>query len=228
MEISRATPIRQALLRSRPREPFNGYSHLTGALLSVLGLVVLTAISVGKPWHSVAFAVYGTTLILMYTASTLYHSLPAGPREVEKLLMVDQVSIYLLIAGTYTPICLVALRDSVGLPLLAVVWTIAIAGIVLRTRCPSAPRWLPIAIYLAMGWLCVTVLGPLSASVPAAGLGWLIAGGAAYTVGAVVLVADRPRLRPGIFGSHELWHCFVLAGSACHFLMMLLVVATMR
>jgi len=205
----------------RVREPFNGISHLAGALLSIAGLLFLVAISAGKPWQLTGFIVYGVSMVVLYIASTLYHSLPVGPRQVERLLMFDQVAIYLLIAGTYTPICLVPLRGPWGFGLLATVWAIALAGIALRTLWKAAPRWLPIALYLCMGWLCVVALGPLTAALPPAALGWLLAGGVAYTVGTVVLVLDRPRLWPGVFSSHELWHCFVLGGSACHFAMML-------
>ena len=213
--------VRQRLLRlCRVREPFNGLSHLAGALLSVAGLLFLVAVSLGKPWHLTGFVVYGTSLVLLFAASTLYHSLPVSPRQVKRLLVFDQVAIYLLIAGTYTPICLVPLRGAWGYGLLAVVWGIALAGILLRIGWSRAPAWLPIALYLLMGWLCVVALVPVGGLLPVEALAWLLAGGVAYTVGAAVLVLDRPRLWPGVFGSHELWHCFVLAGSACHFVLM--------
>lgn len=207
------------------REPFNGLSHLAGALLALAGLLFLIAVSVGKPWHLAGFAIYGVSLVLLFVASTLYHSLPVCPRGIEKLLCFDQVAIYLLIAGTYTPLCLVPLRGPWGWSLLGVVWGIALLGITLRLAWRAAPAWLPLPIYLLMGWLCVVVLKPLGGALPPGAMGWLCLGGIVYTVGAAVLVLDRPRLWPGRFGAHELWHLFVIGGSACHFVVMLRFVA---
>lgn len=216
------------LRRCRIREPFNGLSHLLGVLLSLAGLLALVFQAPGKPWHLTGFGIYGVTLVLLYMASTLYHSLPVNPRQVERLLMLDQVAIYLLIAGTYTPLCLVPLRGPWGWSLLGVVWGIALVGITLRIAWRSAPEWIAVVLYLLMGWLCTAVLRPLGQALPPAGLAWLFAGGIVYTVGAAIFAAQRPRLWPGRFSSHELWHCFVLGGSACHFVLMLCFVAPMR
>jgi hemolysin III len=212
--------------RWRVREPFCGLSHLAGAVLSVAGLIALLSLSYGKPWHLTAFSIYGASLIVLYTASTLYHSLPVGPRRVEQLRAVDQAAIYGLIAGTYTPICLIALRGAWGWSLLGVVWGIALAGATARLAWRAFPNWLSLALYLGMGWLCVTALLPLFQALSAAGMGWLFFGGTFYTVGAVALALNRPRLWPGVFGTHDLWHVFVLGGSACHFVMIRCFVAT--
>jgi hemolysin III len=220
-----AAVCRRLLRWCRVREPFNGLSHLAGVLLSAAGLAVLLVLAAGKPWHITGFAVYGGSLVLLYAASTLYHSLPVSPRGVERLLVFDQVAIYTLIAGTYTPLCLVPLRGPVGWSLLGVVWGIALVGIVLRVAWRRAPVWLPVALYLLMGWLCILALRPLGTALPANALAWLFAGGLVYTAGAVVFALERPRLWPGVFSSHELWHCFVLGGSACHFVVMLWFVA---
>lgn len=209
----------------KPREPFCGLSHFAGALLSTAGLIVLLALSQDKPWHLTSFAIYGASLILLYTASTLYHSLPGTPRKIERLRTFDQVAIYLLIAGTYTPVCLVALRGPWGYSLLSVMWTIAIAGSVARVGWRSKPEWLTFSLYLLMGWACAIAIIPLARALGPIGIAWLSLGGILYTVGAVVLATDRPRLWPGRFGSHDLWHCFVLGGSACHFAMMVFAVA---
>jgi hemolysin III len=213
------------LSRCKVREPFNGLSHFAGAVLSLVGLLVLVLCSYHKPWHLAGFLIYGSSLVLLYTASTLYHSLPVGPRRVQQLLVFDQAAIYVLIAGTYTPVCLVTLRGPWGWSLLGVVWSIALLGIALRIAWSRAPVWLPVALYLAMGWLCVLAHQPLQKALPAPGLGWLAAGGLVYTMGTVVFATQRPRLWPGRFSSHELWHVFVLAGSACHFVLMLCFVA---
>jgi hemolysin III len=207
------------------REPFSGLSHLGGAVLSVAGLVVLLVMAKGRPWHATAFSVYGTSLILLYLASALYHLLPVGPEKIRKLLVLDQSAIYVLIAGTYTPICLVNLRGPWGWSLFGVIWGIAVTGIVLRCAWESAPRWLCFVLYLLMGWLCVTAAGPLSEALRGPGVALLFAGGLLYTVGAVVFATKWPRLWPGRFGSHDLWHVFVLGGSACHWALMLLYVA---
>jgi hemolysin III len=210
------------------REPFNGLSHMAGVLLSIAGLLFLVALSAGKPWHLTGFVIYGTSLIVLYLASTLYHSMPAAPGREERLLVFDQVAIYLLIAGTYTPLCLVPLRGPWGWSLLGVVWGIAAVGIALRIAWKEEPEWVPVVLYLVMGWLCLAALRPLAAALPAAALHWLFAGGLVYTVGAVVFASQRPRLWPGRFSSHELWHLFVLGGSACHFVVMLRFIAPMR
>lgn len=223
-----ASRCREWFRRCRVREPFNGLSHLAGVLFSIAGLLLLVALSVGKPWHLTGFAVYGTTLVVLYLASTLYHSLPAHPRRLEKLLVFDQVAIFLLIAGTYTPLCLVPLRGSWGWGLLGVVWSVALVGIILRVVWRAIPEWIPVVLYLVMGWMSVAALKPLGAALPGAALHWLFGGGLVYTVGAAVFASQRPRLWPGTFSSHELWHVFVLSGSACHFIVMLCFIAPMR
>jgi len=187
--------------------------------------VVLLMAANGRVWHLTSFAIYGVSLILLYTASTLYHSLRVPPEKVEQLLVLDQVGIYLLIAGTYTPICLVTLRGPWGWSLFGVIWGIALAGITMRVAWRSCPGWVPVALYLVMGWLSVIAYPPLGHALPPAGVAWLFVGGMVYTVGCTIFALQRPRLWPGVFSSHELWHVFVLGGSACHFIVMLLFVA---
>lgn len=208
-----------------PREPFCGYSHLFGAVLSTIGLIALVTLSRGKPWHLTSFAIYGGSLILLYMASTLYHSLRVSPTGQEKLRSFDQVAIYILIAGTYTPICLVSLRGPWGWSLLGVVWGIALVGSIARITWKAKPEWLTISAYFAMGWVCVVAMRPLATALTSVGIGWLFFGGFFYTIGAIILASDRPRLWPGRFGSHDLWHVCVLGGSACHFMVMFQVVA---
>lgn len=206
----------------RLKDPFSGLSHLIGAALALAGLVFLILNSLGKPWHLTSFIIYGTTLVVLYMASGLYHSLPVGPRAETALFSIDRAAIYALIAGTYTPICLVALPAGWGYTLFGVVWGLAFLGIAIdiisRRRIPD---WLQAVLYLLTGWIALVAIGPLVRSLPLAALGWLLAGSLIYTVGAVICVTDRPRLRPGVFGAHELWHVMVLAGSACHFILML-------
>jgi hemolysin III len=215
---------RPARGRFKLREPFSGLSHLGGAALGIVALVVLLILGRGKPWHVSGFAIYGATLVLLYTASALYHLLPVGEVHLERLRIFDHVAIYWLIAGTYTPICLVPLRGGWGWSLFGIVWGLALFGSGVEIFWRSAPRWLGLVLYLLMGWLAVVALDPLTHTLPRAALGWLVAGGMVYSLGAVVYAIERPRLWPGIFGSHDLWHLFVLGGSACHFVLMLLFV----
>jgi hemolysin III len=207
------------------REPFSGLSHLCGALLGIVALWVLVGVARGRPWHLSAFAIYGVTLILLYLASTLYHSLPVNEHGIRRLLVFDRVGIYLLIAGTYTPLCLVPLRGGWGWTLLGVVWGLALLGGICEIAWRAAPAWIGTTLYIIMGWLAVIAFGPLMRTLTGAGLNWLVAGGIVYSVGAVICLTERPRLWPGAFGPHDLWHLFVLAGSACHFMMMFRFVA---
>jgi hemolysin III len=193
--------------------------------LGIAALVVLVSRARGKPWHLSAFAVYGTTLILLYLASALYHSLPVSERGIRRLRTFDRVGIYLLIAGTYTPLCLVPLRGGWGWSLLGVVWGLALLGSLGEIAWRAAPEWVGVALYVVMGWLAVIAIGPLMRTLTGAGLAWLIAGGIVYSVGTIIFATGRPRLWPGAFSSHELWHLFVLGGSACHFVMMVRFVA---
>jgi hemolysin III len=211
---------RPRIARLKLREPFNGLSHLTGVLLGIAALMVLVSLARGKPWHLSGFAIYGAALILLYLMSTLYHSLPLSERGVAQLRMFDRVGIYLLIAGTYTPLCLVPLRGGWGWSLLGVVWGLALLGSLCEIGWRSVSRRLGLVLYLVMGGLAFLAAGPLMRTLNGAGLNWLLAGAIVYAVGTVIYATNRPRLWPGVFGAHELWHLFVLGGSACHFVVM--------
>jgi hemolysin III len=206
------------MLVRRFRERDNGVTHLVGALLSLvaLGVLVALALQAGSPRLLVAFTVFGLSLVGLYTASTLYHALPLAPRAVARLQRLDHVMIYILIAGSYTPFCLVALRGGWGRGLLGAVWAIAAGGIALKLAWRRAPRWLSPLLYVALGWLALVAAPQFLAAVPLRGLAWVLAGGVIYTLGTAVFALERPRLRPGVFGSHALWHLLVIAGSGCH------------
>jgi hemolysin III len=206
-------------------EPFNGISHFAGAVLSIAALVVLILRAHGRPIYLVSFCIYAASLIGLYTASTLYHSLPVR-LEVRKLLRrFDFIGIYLLIAGTYTPICLLPMRHALGPRLLIVEYLIAGVGIATVLRRRAGPHWINVALFLLMGWLAAPAMPSMLHALTRAEVGWIVGGGIAYTVGAVVYATQWPRLWPGKFGSHDLWHIFVLGGSACHFVCMLLISA---
>jgi hemolysin III len=201
------------------REPVNGLTHLAGALLASIGLIVLlaSATRAGRMDQLVAFGIFGFSLIALYTASALYHLLPLSPAGVARLRRVDHISIFVLIAGTYTPFCLLALDGGWRVGLLGLVWGLALCGILLKFLWMDAPRWLSVALYLGMGWVAVIAAPALFQAVPTGGMVWVLAGALVYSAGALIYGLRRPNPVPGVLGFHELWHLFVVAGSACHF-----------
>ena len=207
------------------KDPVSGWTHIFGAVLSVAALAVLVcrAAIEATVWHVVSFAIYGASLVALYTASALYHSLDLSQRANTVLKQLDHAMIYFLIAGTYTPVCLVVLHGGWGWSLFGVNWALAVAGIVLKLVFRNPPRAVIVilfAFYIIMGWLVVIAWGPLMRALPHAGVFWLVLGGIFYTSGTMVLNMKRLDLIPG-FGAHEMWHLFVMAGSFCHFWMML-------
>ncbi len=204
------------------REPVNALTHGIGALLGVVGLATLLVLADGDPLKTVAAAVYGVSLVLLFLASTLLHALRVGTRALRALRLFDHAAIFGLIAGSYTPLTLVSLQErsvTLAWSLFGVVWGLALLGILFKVVWLHAPRWISVGLYLLLGWMAVIAIGPLVAVLPAAALGWLVAGGLAYTVGAIVYATRRPDPFPRVFGYHELWHLFVLAGAACHFVL---------
>jgi hemolysin III len=199
-------------LRHSVEELANAVTHGVGLVLSIAGFVVLLVFAAlhGTAWHMVACSIYGVTLICLYTASTLYHSVlcPGLKRTLE---VFDHSAIYLLIAGTYTPFLLINLRGSWGWPLFAVIWGLALAGILFKLRFTGRFNFFSTAAYIAMGWLGVIAARPMVAHVPANALIWLLAGGLTYNAGVIFYVYRR------IPYSHAIWHVFVLAGSICHY-----------
>ena len=197
----------------------NCVTHGVGLALSLAGLVVLVVLAAirGTAWHIVTCSVYGATLVLLYTASTLYHG-ARTPRARHVLRILDHGAIYLLIAGTYTPFTLVNLRGGLGWTLFGLVWGLALAGILFKVffvdRFPISST----LVYLSMGWLVVIAWKPVLALVPGGGIVWLLAGGIAYTVGVLFFAAPRLRFH------HAIWHVCVLAGSICHYVAVLLYV----
>ncbi|MEO7401699.1 MAG: hemolysin III family protein [Polaromonas sp.] len=202
-------------------ERFNSISHLLGAALALAGsaLLIVLAARLGDPWKIVSFSVYGAMLVTLYVFSTLYHSV-RGTGAKNVLRKFDHCSIYLLIAGTYTPFALVSLRGGWGWWLFGVIWALALFGIAQEIWLASGARVLSLVIYVLMGWLAMAVVSPLWHALTPAGFGWLAAGGACYTLGIVFYATDH-KVRHG----HGLWHLFVLAGSICHFFTVLLYVA---
>ena len=201
----------------------NCATHGVGLALSVAGFVALLALAwaYGDAWHLASCAVYGASLVALYSASTLYHG-ARSPRAKRLLQALDHCGIYLLIAGTYTPFTLVTLRGPWGWTLFGLVWGLALAGILLRLVCGGRFRAASVASYVMLGWLCVIAVKPILAQVPLGALAWIAAGGLAYTTGVFFFAARR------IPHHHAIWHVFVLGGSVCHYVAVLLYVLPAR
>jgi hemolysin III len=201
------------------RERFNSISHLIGTGLALAGLVVLVVYAArqGDPWKIVSFSIYGVSLLVLYLFSALYHSVSGKAKVTFQKL--DHAAIYLLIAGTYTPFTLVTLRGAWGWPLFGVIWGLALVGIVQDVLITQRRRILSVVIYLLMGWLALIAIRPLARVFPSAGLAWMIAGGLIYTIGVLFYVLGE-RISYG----HVIFHCFVLAGSTCHYITILFYV----
>lgn len=205
--------------QSLGEEIANAITHGIGALLSIAGLVILIVFSSikGNAWHIVSFTIFGTCLVLLYTASTLYHSLQSV-RAKKVFRIMDHSAIFLLIAGTYTPFTLTLLRGGWGWSLFGIVWGLGLAGIVFKLFFVNRFNVLSTIIYLLMGWMIVIAGKPLIENVPTPGLYYLIAGGAAYSLGTIFYLWEKLPFH------HAIWHLFVLGGSICHFFAVLLYI----
>jgi hemolysin III len=209
------------------REPMNGFTHFIGVIFSIAALILLIDVS-NDSAHLFSLTIFGLGLILLYTTSTLYHWLNLSDRGVQKLRKADHIMIFINIAATYTPVCVLALRGTAGRVLLVAVWTVALIGIILKLFWMNAPRWLSTIIYLAMGWLAVIVIVPLFNVLQFGALIWLFAGGLFFTVGAIVYARKKPNPFPGILGFHEIFHLFVFFGSLSHFIMIYFYIVEFR
>jgi hemolysin III len=207
------------------REPVNGLTHLVAAVIAFVGTIVLAYLAKDDPAKLVSLCLYGFTLVLMFSASAIYHLTRAGPRATLFLRKLDHSAIYLLIAGTYTPICLYYFTGFWRFGILAVIWSLGLIGITVKLFVISAPRWLTASVYLLMGWLSIAAIGEILSTMPPGALAWLLAGGLFFTGGAVVYVLKKPDLFPGVFGFHEIWHIFVILGAFSHFAIMLAYIA---
>jgi hemolysin III len=214
-------------MRLRLREPVNALTHLVGAVLSIVGLVVLLMATAknGDVRHIVAVSIFGASLVMMYVVSALYHASTLSERGMGHFQRIDHVMIYVLIAGSYTPICLIVLGGRLGMALLITVWALAALGLFQKIVWMRAPRWLSTALYLGMGWIGVVLARPLITAASPGFFLWLLAGGIAYSLGAVIYANKWPRRGARIFGPHEIWHLFVMAGSFAHYWAILSYVA---
>jgi hemolysin III len=209
-------PKEKTNLFRRPRESVNGYTHLGAAVAAAGGLIPLLIVGWGSPARTLSLAVYGLSLIALFSASAAYHMAEGRPKTMRILQKVDHSAIYLLIAGTYTPFCVIGFSGFWQWGMLAIIWTLAAVGIGVKIFI-TAPRWVSAGVYLIMGWLSVMAIGEMIASLPPIALAWLLAGGLLYSLGAVVYITRKLDFAPGRFGFHEVWLIFVILAAVAHY-----------
>ena len=211
------------------REPGSAITHFVAMMLAMVAavpLLVKAAVSSNQVCLT-AMAVFMLSMVLLYGASATYHSINVGGKILKLFRKLDHMMIFVLIAGSYTPVCLIVLGGDLGYKLLALVWGIALAGMLIKACWITCPKWFSSIIYIAMGWVCLLVFGELLDTLPKAAFLWLLAGGIIYTVGGVIYALKLPifNSKHARFGSHEIFHLFVMGGSICHFIFMYLYVA---
>lgn len=217
-QMTRADSDRSLLCDSHREEVASLVTHGVGVVFSIVALVIMLVLSAGDALKVVSAAVFGTSLVLLYSSSTLYHFF-TSPAWKARFQALDHACIYLLIAGSYTPIALITLKGAWGWSLFGAVWAMALGGVLMKTLWRGQrDHWISTALYLLMGWLIVFAFGPLLRAMPAAGIGWLVAGGLAYSLGVVFFAWRRLPF------NHAIWHLFVLGGSICHVLAVCLFV----
>lgn len=203
---------------SKLREPVNGLTHFFAALVALVGLIVLLVVGWDGAGKVISLAIYGISLVLLFSASATYHMVSARPKVVEVLRKFDHAAIFLLIAGTYTPICFNMFSGFWKWGILGIVWAFALVGISVKIFFIKGPRWLSATIYLVMGWLCIIAIQQMLTQLPAGALIWLLVGGIAFTLGAIVYATKAFNFIPGKFGFHEVWHIFVIVGALAQFI----------
>jgi hemolysin III len=213
MASPRAARRYESCMTLRFKEPVSGFTHLAGLVLAVLGVGWLSLRGGAGP----GVLVYGASLVALYAASSAYHLVPSGKRVARALRALDHLAIFFLVAGTCTPVLCHALEGTTRIAMLSAVWGAAALGIALRASWRRAPRALYTALYVAMGWMVVLRWTDLRRALPFEVVALIVAGGVVYTLGAVVYALRRPNPFPRVFGFHEIWHLFVLGGSALHF-----------
>lgn len=213
------------------REPGSAITHLIGMMMAIIAStpLLIKAVLSGQPEVFAAMIIFIASMVLLYGASATYHSINAGGRILRVFRKIDHMMIFVLIAGSYTPICLVVLGGKLGYTLLAVVWGMAILGMTIKAVWITCPKWFSSVLYIAMGWLCVLAFRPIINTLSPAAFGWLLAGGIIYTVGGIIYALKLPifNSKHKNFGSHEIFHLFVMGGSVCHFIVMYFFVVAM-
>ena len=211
-------------IKKHVKDPGSAITHFIGMLMAVFAAVplIIKATHEPSPIYVVSIAIYAASLILLYAASTTYHTFDRSEKINTILKKIDHMMISVLIAGSYTPICLLVLGGRLGIILLAIVWSIAIAGILIKAFWVYCPKWVSSVLYIGMGWTCVLAFTQLLNSMSPAAFGWLLAGGLIYTAGGIIYALKLPifNMKHKDFGSHEILHLFVMGGSICHFVVM--------
>jgi len=209
----------------RLRDPVSGLMHLGTAVAAVLGLVLLLVVGRGSLAKELALLIYGLSLVLMFSASSAYHLIKSNARVIQWLRKLDHSAIYVLIAGTYTTICLHFFDGFWRWGVLGIVWSMALIGVTVKLFVIQAPRWLTAGVYLVMGWLSIAAVGEMVRAMPVGMLVWLFLGGAFFTFGAIIYITKRLDFAPGVFGFHEVWHIFVILGCLSHYIAIAVFVA---
>lgn len=215
----------------KAKDPGSAVTHFIGVLMALFSTIPLLMRASKAPdlVHFIALCIFALSLILLYTASTVYHTFNLSDKINKRLKKFDHMMIFILIAGTYTPVCLIALNGNVGKGLLILIWAMALLGIGLKAFWVFCPKWVSSVIYIVMGWTCVLAFSPLLNALSITAFNWLLAGGIIYTIGGIIYALKLPIFnnKHRYFGSHEIFHLFCLGGSICHFILMYKFLATM-
>lgn len=215
----------------KAKDPGSAVTHFIGLIMALFASTPLLIKGASNPGyvHTISLGIFILSMILLYVASTIYHTLNISSKINQRLKKFDHMMIYVLIAGTYTPICLIALGDTVGIALLAIIWGLAVIGIIVTGFWVNCPKWFSSVVYIAMGWTCVLAFTQIINSLAPAAFYWLLGGGIIYTIGGVIYALKLPifNKKHSFFGSHEIFHLFVMGGSFCHFILMYKYIAIM-
>lgn len=213
-------------IKIRFREKYNALTHLLASVAALIGLIVLVVVGWGPPWgKTIALLIYGLSLVFQFAASGIYHAVIADGKTIERLRKVDHSAIYLLIAGSYTPICYIMFSGFWKWGMLLIIWSLALIGIIIKIFVIEAPRWVTAGVYVLMGWLSLIAIGEMLRTLPPGFLFWLALGGVIYTMGAVVYITKKMDFYPQVFGFHEVWHIFVILAATAHYIGILLYIA---
>ena len=214
-------------MKFKLKDPGSAITHFIAMILVLLGAAPMLIKAAREPdtLHLIALSIFLLSMVLLYMASTIYHSLDINENVNRRLRKIDHMMIFILIAGSYTPICLLALKGRTGILLCALVWAVAIFGILIKAFWITCPKWFSSVIYIGMGWLCVLAFSQIFHALSRPAFGWLLAVGIIYTVGGIIYALKVPLFdaKHKNFGSHEIFHLFVMGGSACHFVTMFML-----
>jgi len=218
-------------MKFKAKEPGSAITHLIGWLMALLAALPLIIKAAGSPdkIHLISLTIFIISMILLYAASTIYHTFDISEKVNRRLKKFDHMMIFILIAGTYTPVCLIAIGGQSGIRLLALVWGIAIVGILFKAFWVNCPKWVSSVLYIGMGWVCVLAFTQILNALSREAFMWLLAGGIIYTAGGILYALKLPffNRKHQFFGSHEIFHLFVIGGSLCHFVLMYKFIAVM-